>query len=43
MQRAKILDAQEDRLYGYGIDGNELPDELRRRQDRLGKTSNARL
>jgi transposase len=43
MRRAEILDAQEDERYGQGKLGSELPDELRRRQDRLAKIRQARL
>jgi transposase len=42
MRRAEILDAQEDRRYGKGNRGSDLPDELRRRQDRLAKIRQAR-
>jgi transposase len=42
MRKAEILDAQEDRRYGKGKLGSELPDELRRRQDRLAKIRQAR-
>jgi hypothetical protein len=35
MRKAEILDAQEDRRYGKTNRGSDLPDELRRRQDRL--------
>ena len=42
MLRAEILDAQEDRRYGKGKLGSELPDELRRRQDRLERIRQAR-
>jgi hypothetical protein len=35
MRKAEILDAQEDRRYGKTDRGSDLPDELRRRQDRL--------
>jgi transposase len=43
MRRAEILDAQEDQRYGKGKLGSDLPDELRRRQDRLVKIRQARL
>ncbi len=33
MRRAEILDAQEDKRYGKGKPGSDLPDELRCRQD----------
>jgi transposase len=42
MRRAEILDAQEDQRYGKGKRGSELPDELRRRQDRLVRIRQAR-
>jgi hypothetical protein len=37
MSRAEILDAQEDRRYGKGKLGSELPDALRHRLFRLAK------
>jgi hypothetical protein len=42
MRRAEILDAQEDQRYGKGKRGSDLPDELRRRQDRLARIRQAR-
>jgi hypothetical protein len=42
MRRAEILDAQEDQRYGKGNRGSDLPDELRRRQDRLVRIRQAR-
>jgi hypothetical protein len=42
MSRAEILDAQEDGQYGKGNLGSDLPEELRRRQDRLEKIRQAR-
>jgi transposase len=42
MRKAEILDAQEDQRYGKGKRGSELPDELRRRQDRLARIRQAR-
>jgi len=42
MRKAEILDAQEDRRYGKTDRGSELPDELRRRQDRLERIRQAR-
>jgi transposase len=42
LRRAEILDAQEDQRYGKGQRGSELPDELRRRQDRLARIRQAR-
>ena len=42
MRRAEILDAQEDGKYGKGKLGSDLPNELRRREDRLKKIRQAR-
>jgi transposase len=42
MRRAEILDAQEDRRYGKNNRGSDLPEELRRRQDRLERIRQAR-
>jgi transposase len=42
IRKAEILDAQEDRRYGKGKLGSELPDELRHKQGRLGKIRQAR-
>jgi transposase len=42
IRKAEILDAQEDRRYDKGKLGSELPDELRRRQDRLERIRQAR-
>jgi len=42
MRRAEILDAPENRRYGKGKLGSDLPDELRRRQDRLARIRQAR-
>jgi hypothetical protein len=42
MRKAEILDAQEHRRYGKGNHGSDLPDELRRRQDRLARIRQAR-
>ncbi len=42
LTRAEILDAQEDRRYGKSKRGSDLPDELRRRQDRLVRIRQAR-
>ena len=42
MRKAEILDAQEDHRYGKGKLGSELPDELKRRQDRLARIRQAR-
>jgi transposase len=42
MRRAEILDAQDDKRYGKGKLGSDLPDELRRRKDRLARIRQAR-
>jgi hypothetical protein len=42
MHKAEILDAQEDHRYGKGKRDSELPDELRRRQERLARIRQAR-
>ena len=42
IRRAEILDAEEDKRYGKGKLGSDLPDELRRRQDRLARICQAR-
>jgi membrane protein involved in colicin uptake len=42
IHKAEILDAQEDRRYGKGKLGSELPDELRHKQGRLEKIRQAR-
>jgi transposase len=42
MRKAEILDAQEDRRYGKGNRGSELPEELRHKQDRLARIRQAR-
>jgi Transposase and inactivated derivatives len=42
MRRAELLDAQEDKKYGKGNLGSDLPEELRRREDRLKKIREAR-
>jgi hypothetical protein len=42
IRKAEILDAQEDRRYGKGKLGSELPDELRHKQGRLEKIRQAR-
>jgi hypothetical protein len=42
MRKAEILDAQEDRRYGKDNRGSDLPDELRRRKDRLERIRQAR-
>ena len=41
IRKAEILDAQEDRRYGKTNRGSDLPDELRRRQDRLERIRQA--
>jgi hypothetical protein len=41
MHRTEILDAQEDKRYGKGKLGSDLPDELRRRQVRMARTRQA--
>ena len=43
LRKAEILDAQEDRRYGKGNLGSDLPEELQRRQGRLEKIRQARL
>jgi hypothetical protein len=42
MRKPEILDAQEDHRYGKDKRGSDLPDELRRRQDRLARIRQAR-
>ena len=42
MRKAEILDAQDDRRYGKTNRGSDLPEELRRRQDRLERIRKAR-
>ena len=42
IRKAEILDAQEDRRYGKGNLGSELPEELRPKQARLEKIRQAR-
>jgi hypothetical protein len=42
IRKAEILDAQEDRTYGKGNLGSELPDQLRHKQSRLEKIRQAR-
>ena len=42
IRKAEILDAQEDRKYGEGNLGSDLPDELRHKQSRLEKIRQAR-
>lgn len=40
-EQAARVDAEEDRLYGEDRRGDELPEELRRREDRLGRIEEA--
>jgi transposase len=42
MRKAEILDAQEDRKYGKGNRGSQLPEELRHKQGRLARIHQAR-
>ena len=42
MRKAEILNAWEDHRYGKSNRGSDLPDELRRRQDRLAQIRQAR-
>ena len=42
IRKAEILDAQEDRKYGKGNLGSDLPDELRHKQSHLEKIRQAR-
>ena len=42
IRKAEILDAQEDRRYGKGKLGSELPEDLRHKQGRLEKIRQAR-
>ena len=42
IRKAEILDAQEDRKYGKGKLGSDLPDELRHKQSRLEKIRQVR-
>lgn len=37
LEQAELMDAEEDRLYGKGIRGDELPEELRFHESRLKK------
>lgn len=37
LEQAAVVDAEEDRLYGEEARGDELPEELRRREDRLAQ------
>jgi transposase len=42
LARAEVTDADEDERYGVGIRGDELPDELKRREDRLARIREAK-
>jgi transposase len=42
LRKAELIDAQEDARYGKGKRGDELPNELQRRQDRLDALSKAK-
>ena len=42
LRRAGEADAQEDEIYGRGVSGNEVPEELKRREDRLRKIREAK-
>jgi transposase len=42
LEEAATIDAQEDRLYGEENTGDELPEELQRREDRLAKIKAAK-
>jgi len=42
LRKAELIDAQEDARYGKGRRGDELPQELKRRQDRLDALRKAR-
>lgn len=42
LEQAAAVDAEEDRLYGEEQQGDELPEELRRREDRLAKIEAAK-
>lgn len=42
LDRAREVDEEEDRLYGKGVRGTELPDELRFRESRLKKIREAK-
>jgi transposase len=42
LRRAEEVDAAEDALYGPDVSGDELPEELRRREDRLRKIREAK-
>ena len=37
LERAERVDAEEDERFGRGVRGDELPEELRRREDRLAR------
>lgn len=42
LQDAQRIDAEEDAAYGKGKHGDELPNELKRREDRIGKIREAK-
>lgn len=42
LERAEATDSQEDERYGRGVRGDELPEELKRRQDRLATIKKAK-
>jgi transposase len=42
LKQAEIVDVQEDKKYGKGVRGDELPKELRRRESRLKKIKEAK-
>jgi transposase len=42
LERAQVQDAAEDEQYGADVRGDELPEELRRREDRLRKIREAK-
>ena len=42
LNQADRVDTQEDKLYGRGLHGDELPDELRRRETRIARIREAK-
>ena len=42
LERAERIDAEEDARYGVGVRGDELPEELRRRDERLARLRQAK-
>ena len=42
LERAERIDAEEDARFGRGVRGDELPEELRRREDRLARLRQAK-